>query len=107
MDIIGYLDDVFGGARLIPEDPVLWTATMSRVEQAKELHLSIRYVTFHWGLGRLAMLNSKERSQLAELAQQGNDGENLVAFTMATATGRSRNPSTANTSSNFTLHFGT
>lgn len=80
MDIIKYLDDAFGGAPLIPKDPTLRTATMRRVEQAKELHKSIRYVTFHWGLGRLAMLNSKERNQLAELAQQGNDGENLVTF---------------------------
>lgn len=80
MDIIGYLDDAFGGTRLIPANPALRAATINRVEQAKELHRSIRYVTFHWGLGRLAMLNSKERDQLAELARQGNDGESLVDF---------------------------
>ncbi len=80
LDIIEYLDDAFGGAPLIPKDAALRATTMSRVEQAKELHRSIRYVTFHWGLGRLAMLNPKERSQLAKLAQQGDDGENLVTF---------------------------
>ena len=80
MDIIQYLDEAFGGAPLIPTQPALRAATMSRVEQAKELHKSIRYVTFHWGLGRLAMLKPNERRELAELAHQGDDGENLVAF---------------------------
>jgi len=80
MDIIEHLDDAFGGAPLIPKTPELRAATMKRVEQAKELHRSIRYVTFHWGLGRLAMLNGKERRQLEELARQGSDGERLVEF---------------------------
>lgn len=80
MDIIEHLDEAFGGAALIPKDAELRAATMSRVEQAKALHRSIRYVTFHWGLGRLAMLNPKERSDLAKLARQGNDDEDLVAF---------------------------
>jgi glutathione S-transferase len=87
MDIIEYLDDAFGGTPLIPKAPELRKATMKRVEQAKELHRSIRYVTFHWGLGRLAMLNSKERSRLSALARQGNDGERLVEFYDGYSTG--------------------
>ena len=71
MDIIEYLDQTFGGAQLIPSDADARAATMARVEQAKELHRSIRYVTFRWGLGRLAKLSDKERAQLAVLARQG------------------------------------
>jgi len=37
--------------------PCARAAAMALVERAKVLHLSIRYVTFHWGLSRLAMLN--------------------------------------------------
>ena len=80
MDIIEYLDDAFGGTQLIPKKAQLREATMQRVEQAKELHRSIRYVSFYWGLGRLAVLNQKERDQLALLASQGNDGEKMVGF---------------------------
>jgi glutathione S-transferase len=80
MDIIQYLDEAFGGAPLIPTAATLRKAAMNRVEQAKELHRSIRFVTFHWGLGRLAMLDAEERRQLAALARLGDDGEQLVEF---------------------------
>lgn len=80
MDIIEYLDREFGGPLLIPQEESERAATMVLVEQAKILHLSLRYVTFHWGLGRLAMLNRKERESLRRLATQGVDGENLVSF---------------------------
>ncbi len=80
MDIIEYLDDAFGGSRLVPTEGPLRDAAMARVEEAKVLHRSIRFVTFHWGLGRLAMLNPKERNALGELAAQGDDGEQLVTF---------------------------
>jgi len=80
MDIIRYLDDAFGGTRLIPKDLLAFDAAMARVEQAKVLHRSIRFVTFRWGLGRLAMLNSKALDELRKLAALGSDGEGLVSF---------------------------
>lgn len=80
MDIIEYIDSEFGGDALIPVQPALRQATMQRVEEAKELHRSIRYVSFYWGLGRLAVLNPSERRHLAQLAGNGGDGENLVDF---------------------------
>jgi glutathione S-transferase len=80
LDIIAYLDNACGGPRLIPEPSPLLDDTMALVEQAKKLHVSLRYVSFRWGLGRLAMLNQKERARLLELAGQGSDEENLVSF---------------------------
>jgi len=80
MDIIDYLDQTFAGPQLIPESLPEREEALDLTEQAKALHLSIRYVTFHWGLGRLAMLNQKERDDLTDLASLGSDEENLVAF---------------------------
>ena len=86
MDIIEYLDSVFPGPQLIPQNSAQHEQVLALVEEAKVLHLSIRYVTFHWGLGRLAMLSAKERDKLNELAAAGSDGENLVSFYAAYST---------------------
>lgn len=88
MDIIEYLDDVFGGTRLVPADEAQRHSTMRRVEQAKVLHRSLRFVTFHWGLGRLAMLNQTERRELTALADLGQDEEQLVSFYDRYSTGQ-------------------
>ena len=88
MDIIEYLDATFGGAPFIPTDPLLREETLAQVKLAKELHLSLRYVSFRWSLGRLAMLNPKERETLKNLAAGGSDDENLVSFYEAYSSNR-------------------
>ncbi len=80
MDIIEYLDQAFGGAPFVPAESPLRENTLALVQLAKELHLSLRYVSFRWSLGRLAMLNPKESQHLKTLASQGKDEENLVSF---------------------------
>lgn len=80
MDIIQYLDQAFGGSPFIPAESPLRENTLALVQQAKELHLSLRYVSFRWSLGRLAMLNSKESQHLKTIAALGKDEENLVSF---------------------------
>lgn len=80
LDIIEYLDAEFGGTPLIPRYPAERERTFALAEQAKALHVSLRYVTFHWGLGRLARLGDKELKQLKALAGQGSDQENLRSF---------------------------
>ena len=80
LDIICYLDEAFGGSQLVPSEPESRALTMNRVEEAKTLHRSVRFVSFYWGLGRLAMLNPRELQKLKQLAESGNDGEQLVEF---------------------------
>ena len=81
MDIIGYLDDAFGGDRLVPnDDPAILAAAEALTEQGESLHRSIRFVTFRWGLGRLGRLNSKEESKLKDLLNSAKDEEKLIDF---------------------------
>ncbi len=81
MDIIAYLDDVFGGTPLLPKhDPALMTDAQALTDLGKELHRSIRFVTFRWGLRGLARLSNKEERQLKALLRDADDGENLVSF---------------------------
>ncbi len=80
MDIIEYLDQAFGGSAFVPAESPLRENTLALVQLAKQLHLSLRYVSFRWSLGRLAMLNPKESQHLKTVAAQGKDEENLVSF---------------------------
>ncbi len=80
MDIIKHLDQAFGGSPFVPTESPLRQNTLVLVQQAKKLHLSLRYVSFRWSLGRLAMLSPKESQHLKTVAAIGNDEENLVSF---------------------------
>lgn len=81
MDIIEYLDDAFGGERLVPsDDQAIFDDAQQLTSQGEALHRSIRFVTFRWGLGRLGRLNKKEEYKLKSLLAQAKDAEKLVAF---------------------------
>ncbi|MEM7099275.1 MAG: glutathione S-transferase family protein [Pseudomonadota bacterium] len=81
MDIIAYLDEAFGGTPLVPTDDLdLMHDAQALTDQGKELHRSIRFVTFRWGLRGLARLSKEEETQLKELLHGADDGENLVNF---------------------------
>ena len=79
MDIVGYLDEIFAASPLIPEDPATRELAMALVEEGKQLHRSVRYVSFHWGLGRLAKLDRMEVQSLAELEEEASP-ERLASF---------------------------
>lgn len=81
MEIIEYLDDAFGGDRLVPtDDAELLEDAQALTQQGEDLHRSIRFVTFKWGLGRLGKLNGKEEAHLKSLLAGAQDDEKLVEF---------------------------
>ncbi len=81
MEIIEYLDEAFGGTLLVPkQDAAVMTDAVALTSLGKELHRSIRFVTFRWGLRGLARLSKKDEQQLRDLLKGGNDAEQLVNF---------------------------
>jgi glutathione S-transferase len=81
MDIIEYLDESFGGVPLVPKhDPDLMADARALTELGEQLHRSIRFVTFRWGLRGLARLSNKEEQHLRDLLKNSEDGEQLASF---------------------------
>ena len=79
VDIIRYLDDLFPQTPLIPRDPQTEETVMDWVKRGKALHRSVRFVSFRWGLGRLAKLNKKEEEHLSQL-ERSDSPEHLTEF---------------------------
>ena len=81
MDIIAYLDNAFGGSPLVPtHDSQALQDANELTQLGKELHRSIRFVTFRWGLRGLARLSGKEEANLKDLLNDKPDGESLLDF---------------------------
>ncbi|MEQ8234578.1 MAG: glutathione S-transferase family protein [Gammaproteobacteria bacterium] len=79
MDIIGYLDQTRPEPMLVPDDAARAALVHELIEQGKALHVSVRYVSFHWGLGRLGKLDAATEGRLRTLERDGSP-EQLVAF---------------------------
>ena len=79
MDIVAYLDERFGGEPLIPVAPDRRARALELVEKAKKVHRSVRFVSFRWSLGKLAVLRPAEEARLREL-ELPESPEKLVDF---------------------------
>jgi glutathione S-transferase len=79
MDIVQYVDETWPGNRLVPADPEAAEHARLLVERGKQLHVSVRYVSFRWGLGRLGKLGAKEEAALRALERKDSP-EKLVHF---------------------------
>lgn len=79
MDIVDYLDVLWPANPLIPIEPEAALLTRSLIEEAKRLHVSVRYVSFRWGLGRLGRLGAKEERTLGRL-EPADSPEGMLGF---------------------------
>jgi glutathione S-transferase len=67
MDIVAYLDELVPANPLIPSDPERRRLAEDLVADGKRLHVSLRFVSFRWGLGRLGRVGAKEEEALRRL----------------------------------------
>jgi len=79
MDIVDYIDATWTDNPLLPADPATAGLCRELVDEGKALHISIRYVTFHWSLGKIGKTNSATQAEAARL-QQDASPEQLAEF---------------------------
>jgi glutathione S-transferase len=79
MDIVKYIDETWPDPPLVPTTANAAALAWSLVETAKRRHVSVRYVSFRWGLGRLAKLSQTEEARLRSLERAGSP-EQLASF---------------------------
>ena len=79
MDIIEYLDELVPAPALVPTDASECALMHELIDLGKRLHVSVRYVSFHWGLGRLGRIGRQDEARIAEL-ERADSPEKLLHF---------------------------
>ena len=79
MDIIDYLDERWPTHPLTPVEPDRARLCEELVELGKSLHVSVRYVSFRWGLKGLGKIDAAHERELRKLERAGSP-EQLVEF---------------------------
>jgi glutathione S-transferase len=79
MDIVDYLDRTFPQPALMPADPERARLAMELIELGKTLHVSVRYVSFRWGLGRLGRIGAGHE-EIIRRFEPADSPEQLYAF---------------------------
>lgn len=79
MDIVAYIDKTWPHNPLYPSDPAAADLCHELVEQGKALHVSVRYVTFHWSLGKIGKTDPATEALITRLQRDGSP-ERLAEF---------------------------
>lgn len=79
MDIVRYLDETWAQNPLLPTEPARVALTEELVALGIRLHVAVRYVSFHWGLGRIGKIGESHVATVRRLEQNGSP-EQLAAF---------------------------
>ena len=79
MDIIDYLDQAWPTNPLRPLNENAARLCDELVQQGKDLHVSIRHITFHWSLGVMGKIDAATQTKLNEL-QADDSPERLAEF---------------------------
>lgn len=79
MDIIDYLDTRWPANPLTPTEPDRRRLCEDLVTLGKSLHVSVRYVSFRWGLRGLGKIDAAHEAELRALERDGSP-EKLVEF---------------------------
>jgi glutathione S-transferase len=79
MEIVEYLDKTWPDSPLIPTEPDRKQLCDDLVALGKQLHVSVRYTSFHWGLGSLAKMDAKTQAKVKKLENEDSP-EHLYEF---------------------------
>jgi glutathione S-transferase len=79
MDIIAYLDRQWPANPLVPADAEAARLCDALVELGKSLHVSVRYVSFRWGLRGFGKIGTDDEALLRRLERAGSP-EKLAEF---------------------------
>lgn len=79
MEIIDLIDKTWPEQPLFPSAETEAGLCRQLIDQGKALHVSVRYVSFHWSLGTLAKTDAKLLAQIERLQKEGSP-EQLAEF---------------------------
>ena len=79
LDIIRYVDALWPASTLFPSFPTASALNEELLREGDALHVSVRYVSFRWGLGKLGKLNQKHEQTLARL-EDPSSPEAMASF---------------------------
>lgn len=79
MDIVKYIDETWPQNPLVPGNPEAAKLAEELVDLGKQLHVSVRHVSFHWGFGSMAKTSDATLQTIRKLEQSGSP-EQLAAF---------------------------